>query len=538
MFERLQTIQLTELKKKEWWIAHLSGLLFIFVSVFYFIIACYKLTYASLWFDEAIEFYYSLHLFSAHVPTPGTFLFPQDGNMYQKIIKTFQPPLYNFLMFFWLKINQSEWWFRFAGVVTGYCGSLGIYKTIKQRCNWGLATLSMLTFLGNSRVLYYIQECSEYNLLLAFIPWTVYFFLQALEKKLWKNIILFIVFSVLSVYSHYGAVFVVMPMLLLVFIDTILSKNWKNLKKLLIGYICAFIFAAIPLYVFFLKLQISHQPVKAISGIIPFFYENVIYDFFKSFFEIFKWNILPPTCYNDPAIIPKFTILIFIFIILCGYFLFKSRNKILRYLIITNVITLGLYYFAVKTKIYAYPIYAQDGWNGFFSRYGLFFIPLWVLSFFYIIYNSFYIFHVLKVHKFFPSVFIFILFFSLYGIINYSLHHTPKIDNLKPVVNVWYSLEEAKQKKTVLGFWGASSFYYYFTHHKKFEKRLEKNVIISSFQNVVTGAEKLDSFYYVSSRLHSSEQKRIKDIANKYGYTVEEIYSEGNNRIYFIRKCK
>jgi hypothetical protein len=94
----------------------------------------------------------------------------------------------------------------------------------------------MLTFFSIYHVLYFIQECAEYNLLLAFIPWTIYFFFNVLTNKSWKNIILFIVFSILPIYSQYGAAFAILPMLLLVFLDTTLSKDWYSLKKILIGY--------------------------------------------------------------------------------------------------------------------------------------------------------------------------------------------------------------------------------------------------------------------------------------------------------------
>lgn len=530
----LPVIRLTELKNKEWWISHISGLLFIFVSVFYFVITCYKLTYSPLWFDEAIEFYYSLHLFSAHVPVPGTHLLPQDGNMYQKIISTFQPPLYNFLMFFWLKISESEWWFRFAGVLAGYFGTVGIYRVIKQYCNWKWSLLSMLAFFSTYQVLYFIQECAEYNLLLAFIPWTIYFFFRVLEKKSWKNIILFIVFSILPVYSQYGAVFIVAPMLLLVFVDTVISKDWCSLKKLSIGYICALVFTAVPLYVFFLKPQIAHQPVKTISGIIPFFYGNIIHDFFKSFFDIFKWNMIPHSFIKNPAIVPAFSIFIFILIILCSYSLLKSKDKILKYLIITNIITLCLYYFAVKTKIYAYPVYAKDGWNGFFSRYGLFFIPLWVPSFFYITYNSFKTFHCPKLYK--KMLLVFTLFFSFCGIITYS-QHGKKLDNLRDIADKWYSLEDIRYKKTILTFWSISSFYYYFTHHKNFSEELEKNVLIkynlSEFfsENFKT----LDSFYLVASR-YSKIEDYVRNSAAKYGYKIKTIYSHNGSELLLLTR--
>lgn len=524
-------LNLLELKNKEWWILHLPIISFFLISIVYFIVACYKLTYAALWYDEAVEFYYSRHIFASEVPGYGI------RNMYQRIISTFQPPLYNFLMFFWLRISESEWWFRFAGVVAGYCGSIGIYKTIKQYCNWKWATLSMFAFFSIYHVLYYIQECAEYILLLAFIPWTVYFFLHVLANKSWKNIILFIVFSILPIYSQYGAAFAVIPMLLLVFIDTVFSKDWNSLKKLSIGYICALIFAAIPLYVFFLKPQIANQPVKTISSFESFFYNNVLYDFFKSFFEVFKWNIISPNIWENPAIVPLFTVFIFFFIILCCYILLKSKNKILKYLVISNIITLCLYYFAVKTKIYAFPVYVREGWNGFFSRYGLFFIPLWVSSFFYIAYNSFRLFQVPKSYK--KIFLVFILFFCVCGIIQHW-QHGKKADDMRGVVDCWYSLEKTRQEKTILIGHGCGSFYYYFTHHKKFNKRDEKNIkykeniLKKTYIDNFLSTEKLNSCFVAVSRLDEINYSR--ESAAKYGYSIETIYSDRNTALLFLTR--
>jgi hypothetical protein len=166
------------------------------------------------------------------------------------------------------------------------------------------------------------------------------------------------------------------------------------------------------------------------------------------------------------------------------------------------------------------------------SRYGLFFIPLWVSSFFYIVYNTFCIFHISNVYK--KILLVFILFFSLCGIIDYSQHGI-KIDHLKNIVDVWYSLDETKQKETILGFWGCSSFYYYFTHHKDFKEKLEENISYSINLNTFLSKNKIDSFYYVSSRLNH-DQKSIKNIANKYDYTTKDIYTQnGNGILLFIR---
>ena len=79
---------------------HRESILLGGVFLLFLIISTYKLTNASLWFDESIEYWYSKIMV-------GELPFESSGtvNMYQRIISTFQPPLYNVLMYFWLKIS-------------------------------------------------------------------------------------------------------------------------------------------------------------------------------------------------------------------------------------------------------------------------------------------------------------------------------------------------------------------------------------------------------------------------------------------------
>ena len=110
---------------------------------FFVLITCYKLTNAPLWFDETIEFWYSKIMFGK-LPFVGDGLNAStDINMYQRILSTYQPPLYNVIMHFWLKIGTSEWWFRFFGVVMGLIGNIGIYKAVKRISNAYLAAVSV-----------------------------------------------------------------------------------------------------------------------------------------------------------------------------------------------------------------------------------------------------------------------------------------------------------------------------------------------------------------------------------------------------------
>ena len=70
---------------------------------FYFFIVMYKLTYSSLWIDETIEYWYSKYLF-------GTLPYETSSlSMYSRIISTFQPPLFNVILFsfYYLKCKET-----------------------------------------------------------------------------------------------------------------------------------------------------------------------------------------------------------------------------------------------------------------------------------------------------------------------------------------------------------------------------------------------------------------------------------------------
>jgi hypothetical protein len=70
----------------------------------------------SLRFDESMEYMISHSKFS---------------DMYHLIISTFQPPLYNFVMHFWLCINDSVLWFRLSNIFFYSIGTLGLIMTVR-----------------------------------------------------------------------------------------------------------------------------------------------------------------------------------------------------------------------------------------------------------------------------------------------------------------------------------------------------------------------------------------------------------------------
>jgi hypothetical protein len=211
------------------------------------------LTNAPLWFDEAVEFWYSKVMI-------GKVPYSDLTNMYQRILDTFQPPLYNFLMYFWLKISESEWWFRFFGVVCGLFANIAIYKSVKKLCkNVYIASGAVFFSSCVYQLVYYWQECAEYCLMLGTFCWTIYFFLCVIEERTTKNIIIFTISAIIPVYSQYGAAFPIAVMVCAVFGVVLMSSNKKSIMTIMVSYLTAFFAAAVPLYAFFLKKQMESQ---------------------------------------------------------------------------------------------------------------------------------------------------------------------------------------------------------------------------------------------------------------------------------------
>lgn len=326
---------------------------------FFFIITTYKLTNSSLWFDEVIEYWYSKIMV-------GTIPFESSKNMYERIVSTFQPPLYNFLMYFWLKISDSEWWFRFFGVVCGFIGMVGLRKSIlKLYNNETIAGISIIVVSCIYQLVYIWQECSEYCLMLGSLFWTVFCFICLLKDNSRKNIMCFIISAIIPVYSQYGAAFPVLSMLIIAFIAIALNKNTNRIVDLIILYISAFFITAVPLYIFFFRKQIMRQQGNKSNFIIDLIEGLSTHNIGKEFITVFRYNFF--TDYSEESV--KIILLIIFMLCVC---VFVNGKSLSRWIIATNMLTWIIYYIAVVTKKYAY--------GSFGNRYNCFFIPMWIVS--------------------------------------------------------------------------------------------------------------------------------------------------------------
>ena len=179
----------------------------LFLAFAYIALGIYYLSHivtSGLQYDEAVEYFYSKYL-------TGTIPGISDlANMYERIVYTYQPPLYNVLMYCWLCFFDSEFLFRFAGILTTFIGSFGFYLSLRKLTDFRWAIIGLSLYLSAYSIMYYALECAEYNLMLCMECWMLYFFVNCIvdgNSGRRKNIVCFYLFATLSIYSQYGAAF-------------------------------------------------------------------------------------------------------------------------------------------------------------------------------------------------------------------------------------------------------------------------------------------------------------------------------------------
>ena len=335
----------------------ISALLILFT-----IVTSYKLTYASLWFDEGVEYLVSIMPFSKMIPA---------------IRSTYQPPLYNFIMHFLLKISVSEYFFRFTGVIFGLFGCIGLYCAINEACNWKAAgiTVFFYTFLRN--IIYYNQECAEYTLVVANLFWTIYFFICLTKGYSRNKAIGFSGFCILSIYSQYGALFPLAGMTIAMTLIYALDKQWANFKRLAAYMGGAIFLFGTPLYFGFMKFQREIQGVRSAK---PF--EN-LFEELRNFVSGIETNFLFffPTYYAKKL----FTLSVeFLYLTTFGFLIWaviQKKNRRYKYIAISGVLSYFLYCGAVRLGVYGYGSYG--------GRYVLPIMPIILVSIFVVTYYIF-----------------------------------------------------------------------------------------------------------------------------------------------------
>ena len=192
-----------------------------------FVMRLWKIDFQSLWLDE-------LHTMIESDPdsTWETMLF------YLKCCDQ-QPPLYfslvkiSFALFGHTAISA-----RLICVIAGTVSVWGMYLLGKEILNRNLGLISAVLTTINYYNLYYSQEARSYILAFLFATLSFLFLIRLLKKMNIKNSILYAVFSLLLLYSHYYSLFVVasqIAVIVLLFFFTEKGQRKSYIKHFLLS---------------------------------------------------------------------------------------------------------------------------------------------------------------------------------------------------------------------------------------------------------------------------------------------------------------
>lgn len=423
-----------------------------------------QLTRFGIWYDEGIEYLFSKFMTG---PLPDNVIANAEGsnNMYDRIVSTCQPPLYNIFMYIWLSISDSYISFRLAGVIVTFIGAIGFYKALKSvSSNYYCALIGLMSYLLLPCIMFYGLESAEYNLMLCFVSWGLYYFWESIlgieTKVTKKNVVAFLIFASLAAYSQYGAILIMGLMYLILLTIFIIRKNMAIVRFTIAGVIVVIVLLGIPLILFFMLPQLEHQQTLVVSHT-PVFVNNIFYSLWLGIRQLIEF------IFHSSRFMPLATITFGI--ILIGSLLYgKYGNKNLLILLIAVAANYILYFILVAFSFYAYN--AWDGHRGCYNlggRYTLYMVPLILMAlcyWVYLLYNNMIRhgrYRIVRNLFFFGAVSIYVL----------ALIRTPfiwqKDKGEKEAYNAWIKAEGYNYYTLVANFQNPA-FQFYYMHSDKY----------------------------------------------------------------------
>ena len=503
---RLKNIYDSNPKKIEFACAAMAFAVLAFVYTF-------RCTESSLWYDEGIEYWVSKSLSGIAY---GGALLRNLPNMYERICATVQPPLYNFLMFLWLKICDTEFWFKFFGVPCFLLGNIAFYLTCKEFTN-KITSCALTLIFGTSHIfIYYAHEAAEYTCLFCFICWLTLYFVRSLKCFSWKNLILYFTFATLSIYSQYGACFVISGtaavLLIHNFCNSDSESRLRDFIKLSIPGLVSVIVFVVPLFYFFTRRQLLHT-VRTNNHTPTFEYGNMIVDYLTGLEKSASFF------YNTIVIILA---AVFIFSMVIRNIIQKQFTLSLYGKIsIATFIAWTMYYFAVRCNIYKMP-YS----SGFGMRWGMAFCSLFgilIVCSFINFYEEFKRTDIKRICS------VFFLLLGLWLFMSNTISVINSHDIKCHVREAYRHLNENEIKPILVEQWYLPTLSFYILHDNnsnidisniydfEYEKpeRLNKQFgeLLSHFTS--------DSFYYLCGHKRTN-QDTVETLLFNLGYTIEE----------------
>ncbi len=222
------------------------------------------------------------------------------------------PPLYYFLLHFWMKISADLWFLRLLNIFINLLTALLIYALTKELFNSTSALVAIFLFLISPYQIYHSQELRMYAILLLGQVGFYYSFLKIIRssgKRMSLWYFAAVGFGLIAMYSHNLGIIGLVPINIIL----LFCRNKKIVKSLFIVQFLILIFS-IPWF-YYLPQQLDKiqqafwtQP----PGMI---------DVFQSMLSLFAFLPMPPIFMGIALII------VIQSIVMLGVYTFKSKVK-------------------------------------------------------------------------------------------------------------------------------------------------------------------------------------------------------------------
>ncbi len=254
------------------------------------------------------------------------------------------------LLHFWITLNHSAFFIRSFSAFFAVACVFVFYKIGKLIFNKTTATISSILLSLNMFFVFYAQDARSYSLMLFLTCVSLYSFLRYKENKFYK--ILYIISSILAIYAHIYAIFVILSQYIFVILKRKSSK---------------YIFSFIAISLFLLPLivapamyngQINWIPKPTLSSILSLFFLlggdflplSIVTLLLLTYALLKRANLLLLLCFFTPIICsiaisfikPIFVPLYLIvslppFLLLVGNALDKIKNKKILVLLLSLI---------------------------------------------------------------------------------------------------------------------------------------------------------------------------------------------------------
>jgi len=225
-----------------WWIS------IIIILLFAFYLPIVGLGDHPLWFDEAIEYWMAV------VRLP---LIPQAVAQ-----ATHDPPLYSYLLHFWMSGGISEFWLRLPSLIASLLSIIGVIYLGQILSGRSVGLIAGLILAVGAADVRYAQEVGQYSLMVCFTTWNLVFLYLAVRQDRWLWWSLWGLTALLNIYSHYGAAIIILATSSTILLYHLWQRDWQKVKRqIFIGIVVLLLLS--PLFLFIIPKQLGRLGATA-----------------------------------------------------------------------------------------------------------------------------------------------------------------------------------------------------------------------------------------------------------------------------------